>query len=869
MRCFCALAVLACSVAVAAPPDRVLRAIDFEERPLGNAEELPMHWTKIQGAMLPHFVSGRLATDRSRSGRYSFRFDLNGGSLIYRYDPGRLKVQPGAWYRVQVFAQTTPLKHARARLTAYCLDPDGRMVDSTLRHSALHVSDRRAAEWTPLSIEVQSPATPGCTLVVELELLQPALYAPQPLGRQTLFGQDIRGSAWFDDLTIAQVPKVRLDSGRPGNILRAGEASDIQVQVNDAQTGDLSARLVLRDADGRVIHQRSGELKVARDGDGSVAQMALLLPALAPGWYEASIVTSSGGQVLGDQAMQLVALAERADVPPDDRFEIDATELSPRAWHRLPAILPQLGAGRVKLAIWSRVGDVEQLGAHGIDRLLGELHERNISPTACLLEPPPQIARKLTGARWTDLLEGPPDAWQPDLAALIARHAAHLDRWQVGRDGDDTFATTPAMRQLYQRVHGEFARLMHKPDLAMPWPAWCEIGDDTPPTIALSVPPSVLPHQVPLYLHDIARQGRNVSLYLRPLPRDQYGRQVQVRDLAQRVIHALAAGAKRITLPLPYSVGGEGNAIDERPDELLITMRVLLTTLSGTICRGKIPIGEGVEAFLFERDGRGIVAIWDRGMNGGVTQLALHLGDRPVSVDLWGNVVPLHKTGGNGQVKLALGQTPVFLLDIDAPLAQLRATTSFDQPLIESSFQAHTRRLRFTNPWRQAVSGTVRLKGPEGWSLSPSTFTFSANPGQTIERQISVQFPYNSFAGPRTIAVQFAVQADRNLTVEVPLTMTLGLSDVGMQSIAVRDGQDLFVQQVITNYSSRPTNYTAFALYPQQARQERLVIDLGPGHSTIKRYRFSSVQVTSQSTVRVGLKEIEGSRILNDEVPVR
>src|SRR6516164_1043517 len=60
--------------------NRVLRTFDFEERQLGNDEDLPMHWLKVDGPELPHYVNGRLTTDRHRSGRYSFRMDLNGGS---------------------------------------------------------------------------------------------------------------------------------------------------------------------------------------------------------------------------------------------------------------------------------------------------------------------------------------------------------------------------------------------------------------------------------------------------------------------------------------------------------------------------------------------------------------------------------------------------------------------------------------------------------------------------------------------------------------------------------------------------------------------------------------------------------------------
>src|SRR6476660_3079108 len=112
---------------------RVLSTFDFEERRLGNVEDLPMHWTKVEGAGLPHYVNGKLSTDRARSGKYSFRFDLNGGSLIYRYLPGQIPVQNGAHYRVEGFVQTTPLPHARTRITAYFTDLDYHTIPDSTR----------------------------------------------------------------------------------------------------------------------------------------------------------------------------------------------------------------------------------------------------------------------------------------------------------------------------------------------------------------------------------------------------------------------------------------------------------------------------------------------------------------------------------------------------------------------------------------------------------------------------------------------------------------------------------------------------------------------------------------------------------------
>lgn len=855
---------------------RVLRTFDFEERRLGNEEPLPMHWRKVSGPGLPHYVNGHLSTDRHRSGRYSFRYDLNGGGLVYRLEPGRIQVQTGAHYRVEAWCQTTVLPNARARVSAYLADEWGRMIPKTLAHSELYAARTESEPWKRLSLELSADSPDAKSLVIELELLQPMHYATSDLGEHALFTQDIHGSAWFDDVSVSQVPQIRLRTDRPGNIFGRGEPVRIQVVVNDRFTDDLTSQVIVKNAKGRAVYQRSGavELAPALPEDHGRRRMIVDVPGLSPGWFEASVAMTSHGQSLGSQSIALVLLPDDGGrVAPDGRFGFIATDLPFETWEQLPRILPMLSAGRVKLAVWSGQGDVEASRAAAFDRLLGQLHDEGITPTACLVEPPPGVSDAIGQPGWPALLKAPAADWQPRLAYLISRHANHLDRWQIGADGSEAFVTNPAMRQVYRSVYAQFSALVDKPDLAMPWPAYYELGNDLPaPTIALSVPTSVLPSQLPLYIEEVRKhRERHLSLSLEVLGARQYGRYVQIRDLAERVIYALAAGAKRIDLPLPLDAVTEDRQATQQPQELFLIVRTLVSTLSGAQYKGRIQIADGVEAFLFDRNGQGILALWDRGNSAGVKDLAINLGERPQRVDLWGNIAALPRPAGDkqGRVSLRVGPMPIFLVDIDGPQAQLRASVAIDRPLLESSFMPHERRIRFVNPYKEAISGALHVQAPDGWTINPPTFNFNLNPGETFDRALTIQFPYNSFAGARTLKCDFLLQGERNAGFTVPVILSLGLSDVGMQAIALRDKGGIFVQQTITNYGDSPINYTGFVMCPGQARQERLVINLAPGASTIKRFRFEKANLSGVKKVRVGLKELEGTRILNDEIEVR
>ncbi len=854
---------------------RTLKTIDFEERKLGNDEDLPMHWVKLVGEGLPHYVNGRLARTMAHGGEYSFQFDLNGGSLVYRYEATRIPIQTGAHYRVEAFVRTTPMPHARARLSAYFTDLDGHPIADTRRQSALYAATAPAEAWRPLEVSLTAEAADAGFLVIELGLLQPEMYAGDPLGQRTLHPQDIAGTAWFDDVTVSQVPEVTLATEAPGNIFRRSEPLRLTVLVNDRFVDDLSSQLVVTDAAGRAVHQQSGALDMTRAEDLGPGRkrLTLLLPDLPAGFYEAKLAMSSHGQLVGEQTIDLVRLADDAPATaPDPRFGIIATALPAEGWSELPSILPFLSAGRVKLAIWSAGREGRRTDSAAFDSLLEKLAALGITPTACLVDLPPEVAEKIGDGSWEALLKADPATWQPQFSYLIARHANHLDRWQLGDDCSDAFVTRPEMRKVYDLIYGEFAKLVRRPDLAMPWPAWYELDGKLPATVALSVPPSVLPSQIPLYMQDLrGREGHNLSISLQLPPREQYGRQVWIRDVAQRVVYALSADAERIDLPLPFTIRRVGERTERQPDEMLLIERTLITTLAGATFRGKVALAEGLEAFLFDRGGVGILAIWDRGADDATRELAINVSDRAYQLDLWGNATALTRLEDRegGKVRLTVGPTPIFLVGVDAQLAQLRASIALDRPLLESSFEPHTRHIRFVNPYRQAIGGSFKLKPPAGWTVSPASQTFTLNPGETLDREITLEFPYNSFAGEKIIAAEFTIQADGTSRFVAPIALKLGLSDVGMQTLAVRDGDDVSVQQIISNYGDKPIDYTAFAIFPGQARQERLVTNLGAGRTTIKRYRFQNVTIVPGSTVRVGVKELDGARILNDETPIQ
>lgn len=938
--------------------ERVVHLFDFEERDDGNFEEMPMHWSRVTGPGLPHFVRGALEARVAHSGQYSFRLDLNGGSALYRLNPTRLAVQPGAYYRVTGYARTTPLHFAKARVTGYFVDATERMLPETLRHSRLVAAETGefsppvdgdapvpGHDWQRVVIELPQAPAAAAFVVLEVGLLQPNQLGPRFEGKSAggpggarndvhRFRQDIVGSAWFDDLSICRVPAVQLSSPAPGNVFRADEPVRFAAIIDDQFVTDLVAEAKVYDNAGQCVAEVHGEFEKLADRE-DVARVEFKVPQLSTGWYELHVTVGADEEkqpadpdtrTTSERVMSFVVLAEEEASAPlmDRRITVDASHLHAAEWLDLPTLLPTLAAGRVKLALWNRHSTLGRSQSTHFDRLAQSLGDSRIRITGVLAEPTPELIERSGTDDWARMIESLPAApaggnmassisagtvaelWYSSLSYLVSRHAAQVDRWQVGRDADASrFPDEPAMRRVYRRFATGIAELVHRPDLAMPWPARERfVADDekAPASLELEVPQNVLPRQIPLYVDEFLRNapgdGTALSLSLQLPGPHVYGPEAQLADLAKRLTYALASGIDRITIPMPFEPVTRPTSVEHQPQpheseaqaervlrtpqqplETYLVLRAMLPRLAEHTFAGRLEVDEGIEAFLFASDvtgGQGVVVAWDRGAAAEprerLVQLNLHPGAH--QVDIRGEtsqIAPAQQDAAAGWVRLSLGTSPTIIVGVNSELTRLRGAIRLDRPGIESRFEPHVRRVRFENTFSRPISGTLELRGPNGWEITPIEWAgggFSLNPGERFDRAVEIRFPYNSYAGENTLEARMRVTvAGEQHEVVVPITVRLGLEDVGLRTVAFREGGDLVVEQTVTNYGRNPINYNAFVLAPDQPRQERLVANLAGGQAVVRRYRFpEAANLKSATVIRTGLRELEGTRILNDRV---
>jgi hypothetical protein len=341
------------------------------------------------------------------------------------------------------------------------------------------------------------------------------------------------------------------------------------------------------------------------------------------------------------------------------------------------------------------------------------------------------------------------------------------------------------------------------------------------------------------------------------------------------------------------------------PQQLLLTYRTLVRMLGNSAYHREIPLGAGIHAFLFTNEtggaGAGTLALWNDGAAGADVPLDLPLGKAPRLVELTGIIHKLPVDPRTHLTHLTITTTPIFLDHLDAHLLELRATFAFANSVFPAGAGYLRTDVELANPYPDPLSATMRMAPPAGWTIEPPIFPVSIAPGATFKQPVVVRYPYTEAAGPKTMGAKLTSSSDAPntgpntgaasdnadgdsgpLNLSVPIAVSSDLVETEGFARVLPNG-DLVLQQMITNISSAPINAEAYALAPGFARQQRFVLDLAPGQTTIKRFLFpmsTYVDFTKKTTAAamittltgkltsVGLRQNDGKTLITKSIPI-
>lgn len=881
---------------------RVVRVFDFEERPW-NPEPVPQHWFRAQHdppsrerVGFPVWNQATFDTTHSTSERHSLMLPTRGGSTALRLSGGVLAAIPTADYAVSARVRTDGLSHAGARLRARFLDE--RLEPITSSESASEPI-RSEGQWTDVLVDLDGDAVGAAWIQIDLELLQPREVErersesasednpPSHSAPHRALLEDVSGSAAFDDVTVMQVPRVRLRSRIAGSVAAAPAVPTYELEVRDLTGERLIVHMKATDIDGRVIDTLEANAPEA-------GQRLEWKPALREyGWMRLDLEVRGPSGVVARSTSSAVWLPPlpRADSLSSSareaaRFGIVADDAKLSQLRDLPDVARALALGALVLPAWDG-GQTRQALRNDIARLDAAV-ERAIASgqevTLALARTPEELRRDLNNdanAVWDALLSPPPTPgaeapWGPYLWDVFSKFGQRVRRWQIGLISEPQAFWRPALADDLAALERAFGRLAPRPIIVVPWSIDQSIDDRLAGSRWASAlaPPAVSREAIASFVGQAtARAG--ATIVIEPLDESLYGPRATIIDTAKRAVAAWAAGPNRLSIRNAWDWKPAGSP-DLNPHPSLAVWRQMAEHLGGRRVVGELPIAVGATALILDGPRGGAILAWNDYADPTDAAIRMRLAeDRVHTVDLFGNERQVERTDDVDHVPLH--ETPVFVEGIDVPLALFRGSFTIEPERVEAEASLHSVEFVLTNPWPMTVSGTLRITDPKGWKIEPRVIAFDIPSGGERRIQAELSFGLGEEAGLKHVVADADIQADRRHTgIRLAAPLEVGLASMQLTpsyaivSNPTGGAPDVVITLSVTNSGQSPETVQVFAMAPGFPREGAPVSALGPGETAVRRFRFpNAAPGLLNKRVRVGLIDVEGAGRLNKSLLIQ
>ncbi|MHC4083096.1 MAG: hypothetical protein ACYSU2_17435, partial [Planctomycetota bacterium] len=844
---------------------REVARFDFEEAERAPYTMPPNFYRYIapdQG--FPRFGRMQLTNETAHGGRWSFQFQLNGGSLSARVPTAVIPVLPGADYAVTAWIRTDGLEHAAARLVAQLYDVDRRPIAASRTQSGLF---RTGGGWEQAEIEVFGDFVDAADLVVELQVLQPQQFTELDESPGVPLLEDVTGRAWFDDVTVRHLSRIELSTDVAGNVVVAPQTPTLHAVVRDPTAERLSGRLRVRDVEGREILGTNFQLP-----QGSWRR-SFELTGLDIGWYRAELVVANARQVAGQRSLDLVVLPARDRPLQEHGFGVVLPSLetggSVSETRRLAG---QLGAASALVPLWDDIEDARTVESSALRQTVEELIRQGVEVTLVL----PGLARQL--ARTPD-----PDASEPNGAVgdrptwlRALRHAAmtfglEVPRWLIGEpDSAESreLVVGGQARLVLDAAQRAMAGIVPEPVFLLPWPVEYEPGEATADHgYWMTVPYHVRPEAIPAYAARWPVGQQPVFATIERLPADAYGPSDRAVDVMLRGLYGWRAGLPRMAITAPWALRDHRAGI--MPEPSFAAWRTLADHLDGRTFGGELPVADGVRCWILNGPGQDESALvaWSERAEPNAAVIRMLLAPGPVeAVDAFGGRHEVEPQDGAHTIRL--GSRPLFIEGVDSRLTEFRAAFDIQPSFLTARHQVHECEVLVGNPWSVTISGSLRLRAPEGWRVTPGTHRFTIAPGGTERLPISVVFSQRAPTGGATIGGEVELIADRAYRFGAHANLTVGLENIEFAAYwrVVRDDRDgtddLIVTQTVTNNGPDPVVLYAYVSAPGMSRQRRPIGTLPPGQQTVRTFRLADgARLLAGKRIRVGVIDGDGARL--------
>jgi hypothetical protein len=844
---------------------RVVKHFDFDEQRFGNFDPIPMHWRQHDASGFPQYLEGRFDPKAGHDAAPSFRLDINGGSIGFHYVGRDISVRTNSDYLIVAWCKTTGLHDSRAYLTARYLDRKGSPLPGTERRSELVGGPRASGDWVPLTLGLPGNVPDSRYIGLSLWLTQASVWDTSPRPLRSVEQRDIKGTAWFDDIAVYRLPRVSLRSGHPGNTFRDGEAVSLYAEVSDPDGLNLSAKLAIRAADGRLVEQRSVAIRTTETApaDPNVYR------DLPVGAYTAELtVGSDDGANLVRRQLRFLRLAAPISPPADvgQNFGVILRSMGPALLPGQRELLQNLRPEMVKVPVWSPRHAAGLSGEDpAIDRYLEVIAETHADPVGVLMDEMPgeKQASSVSVRPMLELLSEDPLGWKPLVAGLWSRYAGLIHVWQLGDDGDESVFLADEYPRVIPVLYREMKTLMSQPLIASVIstqysPGTQPLADYDSVMLTEAADPDDTERQLQPFLgKDLAHTWITVEAS----PEADYTRIERLSGLCRRLAEAYFQKTGAVFMMAPWDVQVDLLSAQVDPREDYIIFRTVADVLGGTTPVSRTTIDGQAHCLLFDRYNRAVAMVWDPYAPPEGRKHVLMLGEDAEQVDLWGNRKRLESLGSRRIVRI--GPVPTFIINTPTWLMEFCRQFVLAPPIVDFSFDAYERTVVFRNTYHEPMSGFLRLIAPPDWDVRPNRLPFALQPNEEFRAAVQIRFPVNAEAAVTPLVGEFEIDADRRYRIITPAWFELGLENIDVDVDVYRLGKRAIVQQSMTNRTTHPISFEGYVVAPARRRISRRFVNILPGQSTRKEFVIDDAGDLIGKKIRVGLNELQGSRIWN------
>jgi len=830
----------------------------------------PDDWTRRRGPLFPAYVRTEIDRDMSQHGSQSLRVDVNGGRVTYYSPPKQIDALHA--YVFEGYIRTQRLKHDAALFSLSFLNHKRQRIQRTLSRpvSGTH------SEWVRVRIGPVFPKEDVRFVVVGCHLV------PQKR-------KDLRGQVWFDALRLGQTPQLSLATGFDAHFKPAGSPMDMTAEVGGLEAdGDYRLRFQLYDGNGTLVEQ---ELRSLADSPNAIStspdseppqplKVVWKLPAQPRGFYRVLAALERDGDVMIEKLSSFLVMDF---VEPQGQGEFGWSLAQPPdgiPLQDLADMATQSGISWLKYPLWQTVESDWSKESRNLAELFDTLSHRRMTVVGVLNNPPDDVRRKLPSdqngvGRLFTMHE---TLWWPSVRPVVARYSSHVRHWQLGGDTDHSLVPVAELPETVRRLKTRFDTVARDIRIGIPWDTATALParKDMPHAVFTLVDTERFESGS---LQTLPRSGGAASVprwvSLKPLPKKQplpekqpppekrFSVEQRGSDLVKRLTAARASGADAVFLhDVLHPQHGVLND-DGSPTPLYLPWRTAALALRGAKYLGSLQLPGGSTNYVFERDGEGIVVLW----NPEPTTEELWQGTELLATDIEGRKrlierPPNRKTQAPS---VKVGTVPLILQQLPAAMLRWQLATRFEVEEFESRRGKQSQTLVVTNTFSQEINGRVSLEPPRGWSVQPKSWEIRLDPGEQRKLPMTITVPPYASQGVVPVAVNFRILAERVYRFRVRRTFRVVMGDVAIKVVdrKRKDGR-LEIQQIITN-NTQPEQVLSFRcmlLAPGVRRQRRLVSRMGRGKDR-RVYILPDAEALRGETLWIRAEQIGGSRVLN------